>query len=213
MSDALIMSNHDKCHVLDQGLQNLDSEAIEAIYDQYFSEVYRYVRYRINDDAVAEDITSDVFVRLLEAARKTQGPQTNLKGWLIAIASNTVNDHLRRLYRTPVQALSESMPDDNSSVYEEVDLREKNRTVELAFAQLTSKQQDVLALRFGRGYSFEETAAYLKKNIDAVRALQFRALAALQRQIGVEQGADRVRRKAAVPEVKQRGQLLPRSGL
>ena len=62
------------------GLQRLDSQAIGAIYDQYFSEVYRYVRYRINDDAVAEDIASDVFVRLLEAAQRRQGPQSSLKG-------------------------------------------------------------------------------------------------------------------------------------
>jgi RNA polymerase sigma-70 factor (ECF subfamily) len=49
---------------------------------------------------------------------------------------------------------------------------------------LTSEQQHVLALRFGQGYSVEETAAHLQKNINAVKALQFRALAALQRQIG-----------------------------
>ena len=50
--------------------------------------------------------------------------------------------------------------------------------------QLTPEQQDVLALRFGQGYSLEETAAHMKKKVNAVKALQFRALAALQRQIG-----------------------------
>jgi DNA-directed RNA polymerase specialized sigma24 family protein len=55
-----------------EGLQQLNSQAIGAIYDQYFSEVYRYVRYRINDDAAAEDIASDVFVRLLEAAQRSR---------------------------------------------------------------------------------------------------------------------------------------------
>jgi DNA-directed RNA polymerase specialized sigma24 family protein len=49
---------------------------------------------------------------------------------------------------------------------------------------LTAEQQDVLALRFGQGYSLEETASHLKKNVNAVKALQFRALASLQRQIG-----------------------------
>ncbi|HEX5810439.1 MAG TPA: sigma factor, partial [Anaerolineales bacterium] len=77
------MPAYDERRALD-GLQRLDSQAISAIYDQYFPEVYRYVRYRINDDAIAEDIASDVFVRLLEAARKNQGPQSSLKGWLIA---------------------------------------------------------------------------------------------------------------------------------
>ena len=178
-----MMSVFDERHALN-GLQRLDSQAISAIYDQYFSEVYRYVRYRINDDRTAEDIASDVFVRLLEATQKKQGPQSSLKGWLIATASHSVNDHLRRQYRRPVEALSDSMPDHRPSIHSEVDAREQNRIVQSAFAQLTSEQQHVLALRFGQGYSLEETAAYLKKNINAVKALQFRALASLQRQIG-----------------------------
>ena len=150
----------------------------------YFPEVYRYVRYRINNDLVAEDISSDVFVRLLEAVKKRQGPQTNLKGWLIATASNTVNDHLRRQYRRPTEALSESMPDQDSSVTARVDLREQNRIVQLAYAQLTPEQQHVLALRFGLGFSLEETADHLKKNANAIKALQFRALTTLQRLVG-----------------------------
>lgn len=166
------------------GLHELDPQIIGAIYDQYFPEVYRYVRYRINDDAIAEDISSDVFVRLLEAVKKRQGPQSNLKGWLIATASNAVNDHLRRQYRRPTEALSESMPDQNSSITAQVDLREQTRAIQLAYAQLTLEQQHVLALRFGLGYSLEETADSLKKNANAVKALQFRALASLQRQMG-----------------------------
>lgn len=177
------MSVYDERHALD-GLQRLDSQAIGAIYDQYFSEVYRYVRYRINDDAAAEDIASDVFVRLLEAVQKKQGPQSSLKGWLIATASHAVNDHLRKQYRRPVEALSDALPDSASSVHSEVDSREQNRLVQSAYTQLTPEQQHVLALRFGQGYSIEETAAHLKKNINAVKALQFRALASLQRQIG-----------------------------
>lgn len=89
------------------GLHRLDPQTIAAIYDRYFSGVYRYVRYRINEDTAAEDIASDVFVRLLEAAQRRQGPQSNLKGWLLATASNAVNDHLRRRYRRPTEELSE----------------------------------------------------------------------------------------------------------
>jgi len=166
------------------GLRNLDSQSIGAIYDQYFADVYRYVRYRINDDAVAEDIASDVFVRLLEASQKLRGPETNLKGWLIATASHAVNDHLRRRYRRPTEALSDSIPDHASSVHSEVDLREQNRAVQSAYAQLTPEQQHVLALRFNQGYSLEETAHHMKKKVNAVKALQFRALASLQRLIG-----------------------------
>ena len=166
------------------GLQRLEPHAIGAIYDHYFSEIYRYVRYRINDDSIAEDIASDVFMRLLEAAQKRQGPRSSLKGWLIATASHAVNDHLRKHYRRPIEELSESMADEHASIHAEVDLREQHRIVRSAYAQLTPEQQHVLALRFGQGYSIEETAAHLNKNINAVKALQFRALGSLQRQIG-----------------------------
>ena len=177
------MSADDERQALD-GLQQLSSQAIGAIYDQYFAEVYRYVRYRINDDTIAEDIASEVFVRLLEASHKKQGPQSSLKGWLIATASHAVNDYLRKHYRRPVEVLSDSFADDRPSIHSEIDMREQNRLVQTAYAQLTSEQQHVLALRFGQGYSIEETAAHLRKNINAVKALQFRALASLQRQIG-----------------------------
>lgn len=180
---AFIMTDFNEQSALD-GLRKLDSQSIGAIYDRYFPEVYRYVRYRISDENIAEDIASDVFVRLLEATRKKQGPQTNLRGWLIATASNTVNDHHRRHYRRPVEALSEATPDHGPSIHSEIDSREQNRQVQGALAQLTPEQQHVLALRFGQGYSIEETAVHLKKNINAVKALQFRALASLQRQIG-----------------------------
>jgi RNA polymerase sigma-70 factor (ECF subfamily) len=166
------------------GLQKLDSQAVGSIFDRYFSEVYRYVRYRINDDAIAEDIASDVFLRLLEAVKKRQGPESSLKGWLIATSSNAVNDHLRRQYRRPVTQLSDALPDGNSSIPAEVDAREDKKLVQAALTQLTGEQQHVLALRFGQGYSLEETAASLKKNVNAIKALQFRALAALQRLIG-----------------------------
>jgi RNA polymerase sigma-70 factor, ECF subfamily len=166
------------------GLRDLDQRVIGAIYDQYFPEVYRYVLYRVGDPALAEDISSDVFVRLLEAVQGKRPPQTNLKGWLIGTASHAVADHLRQIYRRPEEEISESMPDRGPSLTAEVDQREQNRMVNDAYAQLTPEQQHVLALRFGQGYSLEETATFMNKNVNAVKALQFRALAALQREVG-----------------------------
>ena len=166
------------------GLRDLDQQVIGAVYDQYFSEIYRYVLYRIGDVTLAEDIASDVFVRLLEAAQNNKAPQTNIKGWLIATASHAVADHLRRKYRRPEEPISDAMPDHGSSVNSEIDQREQNRSVQSAYAQLSPDQQNVLALRFGQGYSLEETAMHMNKNVNAVKALQFRALANLQREVG-----------------------------
>ena len=166
------------------GLRDLNSQVIGAIYDQYFPEVYRYVRYRLSDEQAAEDIASDVFVRLLEASQKGRGPQTNLRAWLFGTASHIITDHLRRSYRRPTEAFTENVLDPLAVPAEEVDRRERDQSVRTAMRQLTPEQQHVLALRFGEGYSLEETAAVMNKNINAIKALQFRALASLQRGIG-----------------------------
>ena len=112
-----------------KNLRELDAKTICAVYDQYFSEVYRYVFYRVGDQILAEDIASDVFVRLLEAVQAGNSPKTNLKGWLIGTASHAVTDHLRRKYRRPVENIPESLPDHGPTLVAEVDQREQNRAV------------------------------------------------------------------------------------
>ena len=166
------------------GLRNLDPQVIAAIYDRYFSDVFRYVRYRIGDEHAAEDIASDVFVRLLEASQQGRGPRTNLKAWLLGTASHIVTDQMRRSYRRPTEQLTENTLDPLAVPVDEVERRERERSIHGALEKLTPEQQHVLTLRFGEGYSLEETAAILKKNVNAVKALQFRALASLQRGVG-----------------------------
>ena len=166
------------------GLRELNSQVIGAIYDKYFPEVFRYVRYRLNDEQVAEDIASDVFVRLLEASQKGRGPQTHLRAWLLGTASHIITDHLRRAYRRPTENITENTLDPLAVPAEEVDRRERHHSVRTAMQELTPEQQHVLALRFGEGYSLEETAAAMNKNVNAVKALQFRALNSLQRGMG-----------------------------
>ena len=178
------MKNYEEQSELD-GLKNLDAQAIGATYDRYFPDIYRYVYYRLSDEQVAEDISSDVFVRLLEAVKKGRGPQTNIKGWLLGTASHAVADYLRQSYKRPTEVLPEGTPDDSvPTLSDEIDHRDQVDAVRAAYAQLTPDQQNVLALRFGDGYSLEETAQIMKKNVNAIKALQFRALAALQRNTG-----------------------------
>lgn len=167
-----------------EDLRRLDPQVISAVYDRYFPEVYRFVRYRLNDEHIAEDIASDVFVRLLEAARSGRGPQTNLKSWLLATASHIVIDHLRKAYRRPESELPETIPDGATAIPADYEKRERDRRLKSAMATLTEEQQHVITLRFNQGYSLEETADTMKKNINSVKQLQFRALAALNKVMG-----------------------------
>jgi len=165
-------------------IRELDAQALAGVYDQYSEVVYKYVRYRLNDDGLAEDVAGEVFLSLLEAVRRGRGPRTNVKAWLIATAGHIVTDFIRRSYRRPTEAIRDEHPDSAPSPGDEFDRREQSRSFREAYRRLTPEQQHVLALRFGDGLSLEETADAIKKNVNAVKALQFRAMQALQRTIG-----------------------------
>ncbi|MBT3322057.1 MAG: sigma-70 family RNA polymerase sigma factor [Anaerolineae bacterium] len=165
-------------------LRMLDPQAIGAIYDRYFQDVYRFTLYRLNDEKRAEDIASDVFLRLLEAVKKKRGPKKNIKAWLLSTAAHIITDHHRRHYRRPTAEMPKDLVDQSVSPSQEFERSHQNHLAREALQHLTSEQQTVLTLRFGQGYSLEETAKMMKKKSNAIKALQFRALAALRRQVG-----------------------------
>lgn len=162
-----------------EGLRTLDPQAFSVAYTQYFPIILRFVRYRLGDENQAEDITNDVFTRLLEAVRIRRGPDTNLKAWLFATASHAVNDLLRKSYRRKVELLDNDLADLMPLPAEIAETNESRHTVRLALSTLKPDLQNVLALRFGQGFSLEETANLMKKKVNHVKQLQFRALAAL----------------------------------
>lgn len=163
--------------------QRLDKSTLAMIHDRYYPDIYRYVRYRLNDEQTCEDIASEVFLRLLDALHRRRGPDQNLRGWLYGTASNLVNDHLRQRYTRQVDNIDaeenhltdESHPEEN---YEEGWVRQEVRE---AILELTPEQQHVLALRFSSERSLDETASIMGKTVSAVKALQFRAVASLRR--------------------------------
>lgn len=163
------------------GLRALDPQAVSSVHARYFPELYRYARFRLGDPSAAEDIASEALVRLLEAVSAGSGPTTSLRGWLLGTAANLINDNLRRRYARPEEELSEEIAAEEPAPPDHLEGSERIRAVRTAILGLTVDQQHVLALRFGSGYSLEETAAILKKKSNAVKALQFRALAALRR--------------------------------
>ncbi len=167
-----------------ESLRRLDPQEISAVFDRYYPEVFRFVRYRLDDEHTAEDIASEVFVRLLEAVKTGRGPQSNLKAWLLGTASHITTDHLRKKYRRPTDQLPETVADANPGPAMEYEHQEHEHHLKSALSTLTEEQQNVLALRFSQAHSLEETASLMRKNVNAIKQLQFRALAALNRALG-----------------------------
>jgi RNA polymerase sigma-70 factor (ECF subfamily) len=162
-------------------LRRLDPQAISAVHDRYFPKIYRYCTYRLGDPTLAEDIASEVFLKLLESLQGRNPPRQNLSGWLHSTASNLVNDHYRKSYRNPEVDLEEDMPSNAPDPASSAENREKMLAAREALGRLTPEQQHVLALRFGVGLSVSEASEIMGKQSNAVKALQFRALKALRR--------------------------------
>jgi RNA polymerase sigma-70 factor, ECF subfamily len=168
------------------GLRGLDPQTITKIHEAYFPSVYRYAHYRVGDATVAEDLSSETFIRLLEAVYAGKGPKSSLRGWLMGTVSNLVNDYFRQIYNKSNEVLNDGLKATQGDPELISEQRARQETLRLGLSKLTQDQQHVLALRFGSGCSLAETAEIIGKKPNAIKQLQFRALAALRKQIEAE---------------------------
>lgn len=170
-----------------QRARSFDRQELAAIYDEYQQPIYRYIYRQVGDVEVARDLTSDVFQRFLQALQKNQGPEEQLKAWLYRVAHNNVIDYYRQQQHRQHLPLDEYVVEkgDGPAV-----LAERNISAEQvreALIQLTPEQREVITLKFLEGFSNVEVADLLNKPIGAVKSLQHRALATLQRQLVIVQ--------------------------
>ena len=158
--------------------------AFGLLYDRHVDAIYRYVYYRVRDDAEAEDLTSDVFMRALKAMPRYE-PRQAFLAWLYRIARNAIIDRARRGNRqVPFEdALEHPMPDQIVEPDVELLARADSDTLREALKKLTPLQQEVLVLRFLEGYSTHEIAKLVGKREGTVRGIQFRAIGALRQLI------------------------------
>lgn len=168
--------------------RTLDPEALAQIHDTYYTPIFRYVTFRVNDRQTAEDLTSEVFTRLLSALRDKNAPQNTLRGWLYAVAARVVSDHHRQRYRAPQVELDESLVSKEAGPAEVVEAMLTRADLKQAIAGLTEEQQNVIALRFGFDMPIQEVARTLGKSEGAIKQLQARAIAALARTLRVSPG-------------------------
>jgi RNA polymerase sigma-70 factor (ECF subfamily) len=158
-----------------------DEIALGELYDQYASRVYAYIYRRVGNAHLAEDLTGDVFVRVIQAVQAERFWHTSFQAWLYRIAHNLVVDYYRRQPPAVELELDEQMIANEENLTSTVTKRLSNQFLRTAISRLTPSQQQVLALRFGEGLTARETAEVMDKSTGAIEALQHRALAALRR--------------------------------
>ena len=163
-------------------------QAFGTIFDTYHVAVYRFVASRVGNPSDAEDLTQLVFVKALEALPRFTARGIPFGGWLFRLARNTVIDHVRtRRETSELEAATNRAAEDAGPEVVAV-LRDDLNAVAIALHELTEDQREVIALRFFAGLSAREAAEAMGRQEGTIRGLQFRAIGALRRSLGIELG-------------------------
>jgi len=170
-----------------------DAWAFGLIFDHYHEAVHRFIASRVQRPSDAEDLTQLVFVKVLEALPRYESRGIPFGGWLFRLARNAVIDFVRTRHdHADLEAVAEQAQL-KAGLDEMVIVRQELDAVEAALATLTNEQREAIALRFFSGLSAREAAEAMGKQEGTVRGLQFRAIAALRRQLGIDPPETEVR--------------------
>ena len=158
-----------------------DEIAVAELYNAYFPRVYRYMLARIGNVGDAEDLTEEVFIRVLDALGRFEWREAPFSAWLFRIAHNAIISHQRRDGARGRHApLSPTLPMNTQGPEEMVEARLTLEEVMRATENLPEAQRQVIALRFGAGLSVAETARALGKGEGNVKVIQHKAIAKLR---------------------------------
>jgi len=164
--------------------QQRNEACMAALYERYYDRIYRYTLSRLGNQADAEDLTQETFLKMVDKLHTFRWQGIPFTAWLFRIANNSVVDMIRRRSRQPQQELNEAIPlESGKQVEEQVEFSLTLKEVITAMARLTSNQQEVLAMRFGAELSVKETAKALGKAEGTVKSTQLQALQALRRTV------------------------------
>ncbi|MCG8915481.1 sigma-70 family RNA polymerase sigma factor [Actinokineospora sp. PR83] len=165
-----------------------DTVAFGKLYDRYVDVVFRYVLFRVGDRELAEDVTSETFLRALRRITSVSYQGRDVGAWFVTIARNLVLDHVKSSrYRlevtTPEFRDSER---DEAGPEQQVMSRVTRDALLECVDQLGDDQRECIVLRFLQGLSVAETAEIMNRNEGAVKALQHRAVRRLAQLLPTE---------------------------
>lgn len=160
--------------------------ALDRLYRLYVHKVYRYMWYRVGDQTTAEDLTGEVFVRMVQHIHRFRVPDEHqvaaFSAWLFRIAGNCLSDHHRsEAYNRAYAEPSASPVADGDSWDRSLDRLLQRHDLLAAMNRLSEEQRQVLYYRFVADLTSAQTAAVMGKQEGAIKALQHRALNSLRR--------------------------------
>ncbi|MFL5921833.1 MAG: sigma-70 family RNA polymerase sigma factor, partial [Gaiellaceae bacterium] len=172
--------------LVERGQQG-DRNALEELYLIHFDRIYGYLHMTLGNKHDAEDLTTQTFLRMLESIGKFRFQAAPFSAWLFRIAHNLSMDHFRANRRwQPEEEVPEPEGTEESSAEEEALQSIGRRSMLELIENLSLEQQQVLMLKFLFNFSNGEAGTVLGKSEGAVKSLQHRALASLQKQLPQE---------------------------
>jgi RNA polymerase sigma-70 factor (ECF subfamily) len=173
---VLEVLNEDLIHRAQEG----EPIVVSAIYERYQRGIFRYLYYRVGDQQTAEDLTSEVFLRMIEALKNYNNHKISFQAWLFQIARNLSIDHYRKMSVQQNVPLEDNLPIDEKEPLELVSQELTSEKLRQALVKLPENQRDVIVMRFISGMPIGEVAESLHKSEDSIKGLQRRALLALR---------------------------------
>jgi RNA polymerase sigma factor (sigma-70 family) len=170
------------------GTGPLSISEIEELFREYHPKVYAYIRYRLNDDQEAEDLTSDILERALTRL-STYDPQRGaFSTWLFSIAHNMWVNHIKKwnrrgAFQVDYTNAMENRPDPKASPEQDVVRQEQTERMLSCLGTLPERQQEILTLRFAGQLNNREIAQVLDMNERTVSVYILRALRSMRQQL------------------------------
>ena len=181
-----LASNRELTQALVNKARTGDKEALTKLYGIFREKIYRYVFFKCGNHADAEDITNEVFLRMIQSIANFRWKGIGFSSWLFKIASNLFIDYYRNKSRSNTESIKEKdyIGETNwEQISEFLDNRDLFHAIYRDTDDLTDLQKEVVNLRFIADLSLKETAEAMSKNVNSIKAIQHAAIKKLKEKV------------------------------
>ena len=161
--------------------QSYDEDAVRALYETYHSKIYNYAFLQLGDVQTAEDLASDVMLKMIESIQSYKFRGLPFGAWVFRIARNRLIDMHRRRKRRGEVDLSETLVSGLASPHVLAERALERGQLQVALRHLTAEQRQVIVLKFIQGFDNRSIGRIMGRSEGAIKSLQHRALGALRR--------------------------------
>lgn len=170
-------SNHREWDTLAVRMKRGDLKAAELLYTRLYDKVFGFTMHRVSNRAIAEDLTQDIFVKLVEKANLFDKTRGGFLVWFWQIARNTITDHHRKgrgipfsdLEKDGEEGVSFDYPDTGPTLEDVASARETLRKVDMVLASANEEERQLFELRFVADLPYRDISSITGKSEGTLR--------------------------------------------